>query len=109
MYVSAAPGSFSQTSSWEVQRQSSADAFIFPSLSEKWTFPEFQKALEIIIRRQKDNPENISLTREPNLFERITSYDKYWFLESKDYSFNDKVSFNLELSGLVQTILSNYY
>lgn len=101
--------SLSQTSSEKSQIQSSTDSSIFPSLNSKWTVPEFQKALKIIISRQKNNSGNISLTREPDVFERITSYDNYWFLETEDNSLNDKASFSLNLLGLIKTILLNYY
>jgi len=101
--------SFSRDNSNSLQNSFIADSSIFPSLNKQWTATEFQQVLNTIINTQKVDSANSFALEYPDLFKKITSYDSYWFLESKDYSFNDKAALNLTLSGLIKTILQNYY
>lgn len=100
---------FSRDNSKNLQKSPSADTSIFPVLNKQWTAAEFQEVLNTIIDKQKKDSLNIFSAAYPGLFEKITSYDNYWFLESRDYLVNDKIPLNLTFSGLVKTILQNYY
>lgn len=100
---------FSQGNSKNLQKLPATDTLIFPLSDKQWTAAEFQQVLNTIIDKQKKDSLNIFSAQYPDLFEKITSYDNYWFLESGDYSVNDKISLNLTFSALIKTILQNYY